>query len=361
MKRVLIEGSIFSRQVASGISNYLSKIVEHGIAVDHELDCSVLLAEPNPNNIFFNYISQHGKVFIVRGKQKLYRDFTIGPNIPVDIFHSPYMFLPPRRKGTVNLLTVHDLINFQQPFSIRGSVRALTLRLAISRADHFICISDTTKGELIRIFPSVSEEQIHVIPQGIDNFFIEDHAGDPVSLNTAKPYILYVGAREGYKNFSSLVNFLKDSIWKDRVDVVCVGGGSFTSAEVNTFRVSGLHNVIHHAGFITSPQLKFLYSNAVALMYTSLAEGFGLPILEAMASGCPVVCGNFSSMKEVANGNAIGVDDFSAESFEKAMARVEGFTSAQRERAKIHARRFSWERTARETMTLYKRLASPEK
>ena len=136
--------------------------------------------------------------------------------------------------------------------------------------------------------------------------------------------------------------------------ILCVGGGPFTAAEQAFIDSNNLNEQIIHAGFITTRQLKTFYSRAFALVYTSFAEGFGLPILESMASECPVICGNFSSMQEVAGGNAILVEDFSPDSLDTALQRVKVFSSSQREKARDHARQFTWEKTAHNTLALYK-------
>lgn len=357
MKRVLIEGSIFSRQVASGISNYLGKLIELGIGIDSDpqIDSKVLLLEPNPENIFLKGLQVDKALFQFDTPARFYRRIITGSFNDVNLFHSPYMFLPRRSRGMTNLLTVHDLINLRQPFSVRAKSREMMLRLAISRADHFICISDTTKNELLNFYPVTDPARVHVIHQGIDETFHRPDPGEQVSLPD-KPFILYVGARDGYKNFQALLSFYQNSRWKNDIDILCVGGGPFNPAEQTFIHSNNLERLIRHTGFISTGQLKTLYQNAFALAYTSTAEGFGLPILEAMASQCPVICGNFSSMKEVAGGNAILVDDFSAESIDAALRRVNLLTPSDRERARKYSQNFTWKKTALNTMALYQSL-----
>src|SRR5258706_5899065 len=138
-----------------------------------------------------------------------------------------------------------------------------------------------------------------------------------------------------------------------KLKILCVGGGPFSKQELALLNRHQLDNAIQHVGYSSTEDLKFLYQHAVALTYTSLQEGFGLPILEAMASGCPVICGNFSSMRETSGSHAILVEDFLVKSLEEAIARDSSLQRSDIDRARLYAATVSWEKTAIRTLSLY--------
>jgi len=268
------------------------------------------------------------------------------------------MFLPPRQKGRINLLTVLDMINFEKPFGIRNKFREISLRLAIKRADYYICISEATKEKLQTYFPAIKDHQIRVTHLGVDRTFFSVSTSKLFENTTKSPYLLYVGQRSGYKNFNSLVTFMAQSSWGRQLKILCVGGGPFSKKELMLLTNHQLNTTIQHVGYASIEDLKFLYQNALALTYTSLSEGFGLPVLEAMACGCPVICGNFSSMKEISDGHAILVDNFSVKSLQEAITQVSSMHKNDIERARLHAATFSWEKTAVSTLSLYAALCA---
>lgn len=359
MKKVLADGSIFSRQIARGISNYFSQILSYTMKEcnDPDIALEVLVFDNHKNNLFLQESGIPASSLREIPKTRFFYSMFTGKGLPdAGVFHSPYMFLPPKQKGRVNLLTIHDLINLEKEFTLPNYLRKELLKMAIHRADHYICISNTTKQDLLKHFPEIDDHFIHVIHQGIDDNFLSITKSEKTSIPVQKDFLLYVGQRAGYKNFRSLLEFFKASPWNEKVDIICAGGGSFTSQEIDYLAKSGLTNKVKHTGFVTTRQLKYLYENAFALLFTSLAEGFGLPIIEAMACKCPVICGNFSSMKEVSGGMAILMEDFSARSFEESLVKAGALTTAQRDAASEYAKTFSWNDTARKTFLLYKML-----
>lgn len=358
MNSIILEGSVFSKQVANGISNYASKLLGYWLQnKSTDFTYEVLVTKGYKKNIFLRDLHLPPEAYACSSSLRFATQMSTGLQVhKTRIFHSPYMFLPPKNNSKVNLLTVHDMINFERNQGIRNLIRKNLLHLAISRSDNFICISQTTKTKLLDFFPAIDPQTIHVIYQGVDDLFFSDQLGIKRPARN-KPYVLYVGLRGEYKNFESLLTFFKTSNWKKDLDILCVGGGAFTPEEKSLFNSLGLAPHIHHAGFVETQSLRSLYGAAFALAYTSLAEGFGLPIIEGMASGCPVICGNFSAMKEVAGGKAILVDDFSPASFEAAFVEASQFSARQKDEAKLYASAFTWDKTARKTFELYHQLA----
>jgi glycosyltransferase involved in cell wall biosynthesis len=359
MKRILLEASIFSKQTASGISKYLSQLLQHFPAGNTQYSHQTMVLKDFRKNLFVGKSGLSNTDFVPVTRSQFFLSMT-GGMLPAhaDLFHSPYMFLPPKSRKRKNVLTVHDVINLEKKTGARNQLRAKLLAIALNRADHFICISSTTREKLFQLLPDLKEHQIHTIYQGVDDIFFEQTDGEEASISINMPYLLYVGQRDGYKNFLSLVRYFAKSSWRSKMEVICVGGGLFNKEEQNMLREQGLTNSVRHAGYVSNRELKYLYQNAFALAYTSLAEGFGLPIVEAMACGCPVICGNFSSMREVSAGHNIPMNDFLPRSFDAAFGVAAEFGADQKAAARTHALRFTWEQTAHNTFELYKQLLS---
>jgi glycosyltransferase involved in cell wall biosynthesis len=359
--KILLEGSRLSSDFAGGVVNYLNNLIRYYQIHDTNLGIQshVLLINKMPDGTYKK--DSHREIFknsMVKTSLQFAKMMLFGVSKEYVIFHSPYMFLPPKRKNRINILTILDMINFERPLSTRNILRESMLRLAIKRADFYVCISEATKTKLQFHFSQIKDNKILVTHLGIEESFLTEPKSEKFKELARKKYLLYVGQRSGYKNFTALVKFIALSRRGAGIKVLCVGGGKFSKDEMVLLRKYNLVDTITHVGYSTLEDLKFLYQNAIALAYTSLAEGFGLPILEAMASRCPVICGNFSSMKEIAGGHAILVDDFSVSSMEEAIEKAISIDEDAIDEAKSYASKFTWENTAVETLSLYKRLAS---
>jgi len=179
-------------------------------------------------------------------------------------------------------------------------------------------------------------------------------------LAEGKPYFLYVGTRSKYKNFSILVQaFAQNECLKSNFRVICFGGsGDFTSDEMNLIAEDNLQNNFSYLSGDDSI-LKALYQQAVALVYTSCYEGFGLPLLEAMECDCPVVCSPTSSLPEVIGDNAIFFENNSVDELGVALTRVIEDNNQRQEiikKGKERTKLFSWQKTAKLTLEGYQRL-----
>jgi mannosyltransferase len=221
----------------------------------------------------------------------------------------------------------------------------------MEKADALISISESTRSDLLRIYPRISASKVHVVPLAAGSQFfplgVEADSAD-------RPYALFVGARAGYKNFEAAARGV--SMMSD-MDLVCVGGGAFTDTE--RALLSGLLPGRHkHSGYVGGLELNRLYNSAHCLVYPSLYEGFGIPILEAMAAGCPVITTRRSSMAEIALENAVMLDDPSPEAIAAGLlllldSQVRANYSAL---GKKNAQRFSWAKVAAQTLQVYSSL-----
>jgi glycosyltransferase involved in cell wall biosynthesis len=258
------------------------------------------------------------------------------------------------------VLTVYDMIPEKYANSFEGSLGTSNpKKISAQRADHIICISESTRKDLIDIC-QIPREKTSVIYLGVDDIFSSISQKIDLQLNLPRNFLLYVGKRDGYKNFDRFLRAFSASISIKRdCSIVCFGGGVFTAAELAMANASGLRSgqLTHYAG--GDDLLATIYREADALVYPSLYEGFGLPPLEAMASGCPVICSNTSSLPEVVGDAGEYFDPLSKESMMEAM---EGVLSSHKRRddliAKgfLQASKFSWEKCAKETLKEYQKL-----
>jgi len=228
---------------------------------------------------------------------------------------------------------------------------------SILNADHIICISDATKNDLEKIY-GIKGDRVSMIHLGVA--LDCDKQNYTKFSKPVKSFILYVGKRQGYKNFNTLLNaFYRLKIEKD-YDLLCFGGGYFSNAELHEFRKLGLGNSVKYA---QGPDelLNFYYRNASLFVLPSLYEGFGLPLLEAMVNRCPIVASNAGSMPEVAQEAALF---FSPENTEELgscinlMLKRSDLRDEYVKKGSLLVRNFSWENTARQTYQVYKKVLS---
>ena len=168
------------------------------------------------------------------------------------------------------------------------------------------------------------------------------------------PYIFYVGDRESYKNFSMLLDVYLTML-SDRFDLVCFGGGKFSHKELKTIKNARFsRRIIHLSG--TDYLLASLYKNAFCFVYPSLYEGFGIPLLEAMAMGCPIIASNTSSIPEVVGKASLLFDPTSKDSLINAIELLESNELKRRKLIDLgleQEKKFSWDKTADETFNVY--------
>lgn len=278
-----------------------------------------------------------------------------------DILHETYYsvddFCP---VGARRVTTIHDLIHEKYPeYFMNSGGTTRPKKISANRADHVICVSESTRRDAIE-YLGVPENKTTVIYHGVDTAFLQTM--DVSHKYDGRPFILYVGARGGYKNFDGLIKVLgRSAIFLQDFDLVCFGGGEISAAEIALIEKAGLGcDQIKHMGG-GDDVLVSLYKQAVAFVYPSLYEGFGIPPLEAMAAGCPVICSNTSSLPEVVGDAA---EDFNPLDEEAMLAAIENvLDSSSRRDALVEAgynrcQLFSWQSCANSTLALYEEILS---
>ncbi|BDI28891.1 mannosyltransferase [Capsulimonas corticalis] len=362
--RVAFDYLIFSMQQYGGISRYFHELGAHLSSFeDVELSWPVFahgnsyLRESSNGH----YVSIAPDTRIKRGVRKLANATMTKAWLaahPQDIIHETFYRTTPWPGRHRTVVTVHDMIVEKHPEENPNAVAdAAIKRAAVMRADHVICISENTKKDLLELV-DVAPSHISVIPHGWRRF--PEAAATNLPANIVKPFLLYVGARSTYKNWKNFIAAYAQSSLPADFQIVCFGGGEFTPEEMATLAKYKLTEIqVTQAGG-GDAILGTLYQNAALFVYPSLYEGFGMPLLEAMAAGCPVACGDVSSLPEVAGAAAEYFDPMSSESIAAAIQRVVSSKAHAEELVRQGEQRlpmFSWERCAEQTRDVYRKLA----
>ncbi len=274
-----------------------------------------------------------------------------------DVFH-PTFFDPYFLKYIGNrpwVFTVHDMMPeiFTDYFKTNND-QTVFKRRYLSKAAHIIAVSENTKKDLVRIM-GIPESRITVVYHGGPQ--IEDVA-DASMVDS--PYILYVGTRDAYKNFSqTLADFAVFRQNHPEVKLVCTGG-DFTRTENKMMEELGIRGAVVHIS-ANGHEMKVLYAHAFAFVYPSLYEGFGMPILEAFAYGCPVLLNNKSCFPEIAADAGVYFDsDPGKSNLPEVMERVWRLSETERQNLVENGYRrlgeFSWRKSAEKLADVYRKV-----
>jgi len=276
------------------------------------------------------------------------------------------------------IITVHDLVRYldtkgygpippNQGFlmnrpNLRDRIYLNLDIIGIKKAIKIIAVSHTTKRDIVR-YLKVPEERIDVIYEGVDHKIYKPVKERPIDY----PYVLYVGTEYPRKNFITLLKAFK-KLKRDKrfsaLKLVKVGragrlGSCLRRYTLKAIKTLKLKNDVIFAGYVTEKELVKYYSNAECFVLPSLYEGFGLPVIEAMACNCPVICSNSSALSEVAGDAAIKINPYNVNELTKALKRVLTDDRLRNElirKGSKRSRMFSWERTARETLRVYREI-----
>ena len=271
-----------------------------------------------------------------------------------DLYHlTTYRdYLPTSRIKKV--ITLHDLIplEFADTVRVRDSLYPTPARL--QAVDGIICVSRYTRDRMYAFWPNIATKTT-VIHHGAAP---HDTVSPPPFAQrlTDRPFVLFVGARSHYKNFSLLAQALQKLPFRDPAPLLVCVGAALSEAERIAFSAPfPLDQVIAHRA--TDDELCWLYRRAAALVYPSLAEGFGLPLLEAMAQGCPVLCSNASCLPEVGGDAALYFEPNDPAELASCLQKIlddASLRASLAERGRLRAPEFTWEKTAKATADFYR-------
>lgn len=312
--RILLDPQIFSDQLFGGISRYYTEVYSN---LNKRDGVSVILPIVNSKNVYI----QNSDLFIKASKSKLnliavlnslgistrsysksetekaIKNAFLSSNFDLFIptYYNPYFLDSIGEKPFV--LTVYDMIHELFPQYFINDIHNVVAnkRLLIEKATKIIAVSNNTKKDIVRLYPHIDASKIEVIYHGNS---IKVH--NDVKVDLPNKYILFVGSRWFYKNFTFFIETIKEMLYKDKsLHVLCAGGGEFTPEEKQFIKDLGLEDQVLFKYFQEN-ELGQYYKNAICFVFPSNYEGFGIPVLESMACGCPIVLTNNSSFPEVA-------------------------------------------------------------
>jgi mannosyltransferase len=366
---ILLDDVIFSLQKTGGISNYWYNLIMESL---------------ENNNIFYFEDHYHSDKNYYRNSLKLPTDFIIEDKsknplkikryLPVkitrksfNVFHSSYY-----RYDIGNIKNVTTLYDFMYEkyfpkYNIRRLIHSFQKYQAIKHSDYIIGISENTLNDMLKHFPEFRDKKKQVVYLGINkDFYPIKIKRKFIKIQNYKlydnSYFLYFGNRKGYKNFKLLVHaysaLLKNNKDKNIPYLVVAGGGAFSKEEIRLLRENNILSSTKKIEKIDNIELNLLYNYCSGFIYPSLYEGFGLPVIEAMKAGAPVICSNSSSIPEVAGEAAILFDPSDVFALEKSLFELLN-NNTRKDLIRsgfIQSGKFSWNKMYRETLKIYNSL-----
>ena len=359
--KIIFNNTIFYKQKYGGVSRYISLLAKE--LIKNNIDVKIIA--PLYKNKYLKEISKINKKGIYIKRFPDYKVFNFISNLLTiyyinksesNIIHDTYYsssLLKIRNK--TNILTIYDLIHEKFPHFYERNYISHRKKI-IENSDFFICISEKTRQDFIGYY-KVPIEKTKVIHLGAEH--ILDYSKNIKSINfKKKPFLLYVGSRSKYKNFKLLAKAVaKSDLIMNNFDIVCFGGGNFTKEEKNFFENNSITNFISIASGDDNI-LATLYSEATALVFTSVYEGFGLPMIEAMASKCPLFVSDIDITKEVCLSSAEYFDSQDSDDLKFKLENTLFDSLKLKELAHKGynlSKKYNWKKCADKTIDVYKK------
>jgi glycosyltransferase involved in cell wall biosynthesis len=357
-----------------GIGTYIRNLLRHLSRLDRDTEFVVLCSDED-----LGFAAELGENFRAvperSGGYSLREQFAVPMDLRregANLFHAPHYVLPPLTPCR-SVVTIHDCIHLRFPEYLPNRLGYAYARsflwVAAHRSAHVFTVSEASKRDILSYF-RIPESKISVIYNAIDERFHEEPPADEVErvrdrYQLNDPFVLYAGNIKPHKNIERLIeafHILRRGEL-EHVKLLIIGDEITKYAglrrAVHRYK---LHKHVRFFGFVPDATLAILYRLARVFVFPSLYEGFGLPPLEAMASGTPVVTSNVSSLPEVVGDAAMLIDPYEPEAIAGAVRRVlldDRLRDDMRERGLARAREFSWDRSIRRVRAIYDRVLEP--
>ena len=356
---IIYDNIVFSLQKAGGISVVWYELLKRALK-DPELGLHFIEKE-NFNIFRKELIIPDDKILsgIYSKIPTIFQRYYNPRNIkPSGIFHSSY-YRTMKGDKFKNVTTVHDFTYEYYRKGLPKKIHSIQKYHAIQKSERIICVSNNTKYDLIKLYPEIDQTKIKVVYNGVDNAYqiLPDNTIQNLKALISfqsKEYILFVGNRSSsYKNFKVAA----EACNKTACPIVIVGGGKITHEEKKY--LDSLNVAYNHLSGIDNTKLNILYNHALCLLYPSLYEGFGIPVIEAQRAGCPVIAANFSSIPEVIGPVDTLLSEPSVERISELINQLKNNTVFAATQIKIglsNSKRFSWDKSYNETKKVYKEI-----
>jgi glycosyltransferase involved in cell wall biosynthesis len=356
-----------------GIGTYIRNLLRHLARLDDRSEY-VVLCRPDDREALATLGPNFRAVTETAGNYSISEQWRIPLALRregVTLFHAPHYVLPPL-VGCRSVVTIHDCIHLMFPQYLPnrvayGYARA-SIRLAARRATRVLTVSESSKRDILR-FVDAEADKIDVIYNAYDErFAIDPDEQDVVRVRERfqlqDEFVLYAGNVKPHKNLERLIDafHIVRNRGLDHLKLVMIGDeiSKYTALRRAVHRHQ-LHKYVRFLGYLPEETLAVMYRLAAVFVFPSLYEGFGLPPLEAMASGTPVVTSNVSSLPEVAGDAALLVDPYDPQAIADGIHRVltdEGLRRELRRKGAARAREFSWEQSVRRVQAIYGEVAN---
>lgn len=358
----------------SGIARYTAELAAHLRAADAGVEPVLLAAGSAPGGI-----DQETARVAIPGLGRLPTVMAVGPvslaaaarRHRLDLIHDPTGISPffvPRRFGPfARVVTIHDMVPFVHPETHAPLTNALFRRYiprTLGGVDRIVTVSEASRRDILRFY-GVCPQHVLVIPNGVSARFRRPPAAEIAEVlarfGLRQPYVLAVGALQARKNLETLFDAFARLRAAELPHRLVVVGRKLWKSEGIFQRLDtlGLAEAVELTGYVADDDLPALYAGAACFVFPSLYEGFGLPPLEAMACGTPVVASASSAMPEVVGDAGVLVPPTDAAAFAAAIRRIvddPGWAAALRERGLARAAAYTWEATAAAHAALYREL-----
>ncbi|MCB2359669.1 glycosyltransferase family 4 protein [Clostridium estertheticum] len=351
----------------TGIGTYTENILKNLITIDSANNYHIFWS----GNNFESIKKENCKIIMTSKKhQRFFEDYYFPENISkenIDIYHMPQNGIGFSQSiSCKKVVTIHDLIPYVMPETVgRGYLLKFLkeMPMIVGNSDGIITVSEFSKRDILKYFP-IDESKIFVTPLAadakytpLDKLHCKNFLKKAYNLNN--PFLLYLGGFSERKNVSSaIIAFSK--VYKDlseNYDLVIVG--DYRDSGQKLMKLTNELNMLSHvifAGFVPEEHLPLFYNSCDAIIYPSFYEGFGLPPLEAMNCGTPVIASNLTSIPEVVGDTGILINPYDIEGISLAIGNLlssENLRSELSAKALLRAKQFSWKNTASRTLKVY--------